>query len=204
MASRRSRLQRSSNTTQSDENSKSSTGAGTIARNALAEERSTRRATKILELTGAKNTAENRFFPSSPSYLRRDMKSSTLHTRFAHIWNEIVDAMRDEDILSNRERLQLRYFLINLRVPMADPNSRTSAFAPEAQVGVSNQHRSPFSLPFFPFRLDRVPSSARAVLLVCLTRISRCIFWLLCLIEHATPRLITLAFEWLGYRSITC
>lgn len=57
-----------------------------------------------------------------------------MHTRFAHVWNEIVDAMREEDILSNRERLQLRYFLINLRLPTADPNARNANFAPEAQV----------------------------------------------------------------------
>lgn len=62
------------------------------------------------------------------------MKSTTMHTRFAHIWNEIVDTMRDEDILSNRERMQLRYFLIQLRLPTADANARTSNFAPEAQV----------------------------------------------------------------------
>lgn len=64
------------------------------------------------------------------------MKSTTMHTRFAHIWNEVVDAMRDEDILSNRERLQLRYFLIQLRLPTvaANPNARTNNFAPEAQV----------------------------------------------------------------------
>lgn len=62
------------------------------------------------------------------------MKSTTMHTRFAHIWNEIVDTMRDEDILSNRERLQLRYFLIQLRLPTADANARTTNFAPEAKV----------------------------------------------------------------------
>ncbi|CAM9463390.1 unnamed protein product, partial [Hapterophycus canaliculatus] len=67
------------------------------------------------------------------NYLKREMKNTTLHTRFAHVWNEIVDAMREEDILSNRERLQLRYFLINLRLPRADPNSRNANFAPEAQ-----------------------------------------------------------------------
>lgn len=44
----------------------------------------------------------------SCSYLKREMGSTSLHTRFAHIWNEIVDAMRDEDILSNQERLQVR------------------------------------------------------------------------------------------------
>lgn len=37
------------------------------------------------------------------------MMTATLHTRFAHVWNEIVDAMREEDILSNRERMQVQY-----------------------------------------------------------------------------------------------
>ncbi|CBJ30457.1 1,3-beta-glucan synthase, family GT48 [Ectocarpus siliculosus] len=69
------------------------------------------------------------------NYLKREMQSTTMHTRFAHVWNEIVDAMREEDILSNRERLQLRYFLINLRLPTADPNARNVNFAPEAQEG---------------------------------------------------------------------
>ncbi|CAM9689894.1 unnamed protein product, partial [Ectocarpus fasciculatus] len=69
------------------------------------------------------------------NYLKREMQSTTMHTRFAHVWNEVVDAMRDEDILSNRERMQLRYFLINLRLPTADPNARNANFAPEAQEG---------------------------------------------------------------------
>lgn len=70
----------------------------------------------------------------APSYLRKEMKSTTMHTRFAHIWNEIVDAMREEDILSERERRQLRYFLIQLRLPTVNPNARNANFAPEAQV----------------------------------------------------------------------
>lgn len=36
------------------------------------------------------------------------MLESTQHTRFAHIWNEVVDAMREEDIISNSERDQVR------------------------------------------------------------------------------------------------
>ena len=62
------------------------------------------------------------------------MTEETRHTRFAHIWNEIVDAMREEDILSDKERLQLRYFLIKLRLPTADPNERRPDVAPEEKV----------------------------------------------------------------------
>lgn len=41
------------------------------------------------------------------SYQKHDMLESTQHTRFAHIWNEIVEAMREEDIISNSEREQV-------------------------------------------------------------------------------------------------
>lgn len=50
------------------------------------------------------------FFNGFASYMKREMKDSTLHTRFAHVWNEIVDAMREEDILSNKERSQVTAF----------------------------------------------------------------------------------------------
>lgn len=46
------------------------------------------------------------------SYLKREMMTATLHTRFAHVWNEIVDAMREEDILSDRERMQVLVLLV--------------------------------------------------------------------------------------------
>ena len=72
--------------------------------------------------------------PRDISYLTKEMTKSTMHTRFAHVWNEIVDAMREEDILSNDERLQLRYFLINLRLPAAGSNSRNTNEAVETQV----------------------------------------------------------------------
>eukprot|EP00903_Cladosiphon_okamuranus_P007590 g7363.t1 len=77
------------------------------------------------------NHLHKKFF----DYLKQEMKTTTMHTRFAHIWNEIVDAMREEDILSETERRQLRYFLIQLRLPTVNPNARDENFAPEAQEG---------------------------------------------------------------------
>ena len=53
------------------------------------------------------NTGASPMMTGFVSYLKHEMKSSTLHTRFAHVWNEIVDAMREEDILSNTERSQV-------------------------------------------------------------------------------------------------
>lgn len=86
------------------------------------------------------------------------MKSTTMHTRFAHIWNEIVDAMREEDILSNRERLQLRYFLVQLRLPTVDPNARNANFAPEAQVCIGgNRAYPPPRPPPLPSLLNACP-----------------------------------------------
>ncbi len=81
--------------------------------------------------------------PRCASYLKEELTKPTLHTRFAHIWNEIVDAMRTEDILSDKERLQLRYFLINLRLPTAD--GRSYNYAPEVQASIPlYPRRTPF------------------------------------------------------------
>lgn len=39
--------------------------------------------------------------------MNNEWYKTTQHTRFAHIWNEIVDAMREEDIISYGEKCKV-------------------------------------------------------------------------------------------------